>query len=160
MNPPTSNLPPAVVLDANVSVSVCAREPTAAKAQAEITRYLAGGAEFYAPGVLVAETLYVLCGKLQDGSLSPADHVLAVQDFDTMMRAFVHPPPGGDATLLLRAEAIRGTYTCRRSADGLYIALAEALAATRTTMLLTFDQEMSKQALRNAPSVSVHLLTP
>jgi predicted nucleic acid-binding protein len=61
--------------------------------------------------------------------------------------------------LLLRAEAIRGSYTCRRSADGVYIALAEALSATRPTVLLTLDEGIKRQAAANAPAVRVHIVT-
>jgi hypothetical protein len=38
-------------------------------------------------------------------------------------------------------------------------ALAEELSETRSTVLLTFDQDMPNQAARNAPTVSVHVLT-
>ena len=65
----------------------------------------------------------------------------------------------GEKSLVLRAEAIRTTYTCRRSADGIYIALAEELTATRPTVLLTFDKDMPNQIAKNAPTVSVQLLT-
>jgi predicted nucleic acid-binding protein len=149
-----------VVLEASVSVSVCAKEPTEPKVSAEINRYLANGHDFFAPGVFVAETLYVLCGKLHDGSLSAANHLLAIQDFHTMMTAFVLPPPNGEAALILRAEAIRGGYVCNRSADGLYLALAEELSQTRPTILLTLDKDMPKQAAKNAPTVTVQLLIP
>ena len=65
----------------------------------------------------------------------------------------------GEGSLVLRAEEIRGSYSCRRSADGVYIALAEELTVIKPTVLLTFDEDMVKQALKNAPTVSVHLLT-
>jgi hypothetical protein len=100
------------------------------------------------------------CVKVQDGSLSATDHTQAVQDFYTMMSSFVLPPPNGDIALILRAEAIRGSYTCRRSADGLYIALAEDLGATRPTTLLTLDEDMPKQAARHAPGVNAQLIVP
>ncbi len=58
----TTTLPssksPAIVLDASVAVSVTAKEAaTEAKASAAINGYLAGGYEFFAPGVIVSELL-------------------------------------------------------------------------------------------------------
>lgn len=154
-----SSAPGAVVVDANVPIAIAANEPGEPQATAAINHYLAQQYTFYAPGAIVAETLYVLCGKLQDGSLTAPEHAQAVQDFQLFM-GMLEPPPSGEAALVLRAEAIRGTYTCRRSADGIYVALAEELAATKPTVLLTFDENMSKQAARHAPAVVVHLLTP
>lgn len=102
----------AVVMDANVFIALSAREKAKlAVAEAALSAYAAKGWLFYAPGVIIAEALYVLCG-----------------------------------------------YSCRRSADGIYIALAEELAQTRTTELLTFDTDLPKQAARNAPTVKVNLL--
>jgi predicted nucleic acid-binding protein len=100
----------------------------------------------------------VLCGKLQDGSLTVTEYTQAIQDFHLFMR-LIKSPPDGEGALVLRAEEMRGTYTCRWSADGIYIALAEALSDTHSTVLLTFDEDMSKQAARNAPRVHLHLLT-
>ena len=40
----------------------------------------------------------------------------------------------------------------------IYIALAEDLAASRPTTLLTFDENMGKHAAREVPSVTVHLI--
>lgn len=152
-------LPGAVVVDANVCVSIAARESTQPQAQAAITHYLNQGYEFYAPGVLITETLYVLCGKRADGSLLPDEHNLAIEDFAALMGMFL-PPPVWDGLLIERAEAIRGSYTCRRSADGMYIALAETLTVTgRPTVLLTFDVDMYKQAAVHASGVTVELLT-
>ena len=71
----------------------------------------------------------------------------------------VNSPPGGEGSLVLRAAAVRGTYTCRRSAGGIYVALAEALATSHRTVLLTFDENMAKQAARVSPTITVHLLT-
>ncbi len=156
---PPSSPPPAVVLDASIAVAVTAKEATEPKVSAEINRYLAGGYEFFAPGVIVAETLYVLCGKLEnEKTLSPADHSKAVLGFHKLMGLLL-PPPDGEISLVLRAEAIRGSYTCRRSADGLYIALAEWLTQTRPTVLLTLDVDMPKQAAKNAPTVKVQLIS-
>jgi predicted nucleic acid-binding protein len=57
----TSN-PPSVVIDANVVIAFCAKEPGGyAKAKAELESYAKAGWRFYAPGVLAAEALFVLC---------------------------------------------------------------------------------------------------
>ena len=70
----------------------------------------------------------------------------------------VLPPPNGDSVLIERAEQISSGYGCSRSADGIYIALAEELTQTRPTVLLTFDKELQKQANKQAPSVVVQVL--
>ena len=51
------------------------------------------------------------------------------------------------------------SYGCSRSADGIYVALAEILAQTMPTVILTFDQNMQNQITRNAPTVTVQVLT-
>lgn len=130
----------AAVLDANIPIAIMAQEVGEAVAQSALERYTRQGYELFAPGLIVSETLYVLCGKLHDGTLSSADHSLAITGFDVLMQD-VRPTPDADGRLILRAEAIRGSYTCRRSADGVYIALAELLTASRPTILLTFDEE-------------------
>jgi predicted nucleic acid-binding protein len=120
--------PPSLVIDSNVLIALCAREADKyAVADAELTRLAQAGYQFFAPGVLIAECLFVLCKKLQDGSLSPADHTSAIANFCTYV-GMVLPPPHGDRTLVARAEQIRSGYGCSRSADGLYLALAEELA--------------------------------
>lgn len=155
---PLSSLTGAIVTDASFAIAICAKETgTEQIALAELRRYTALAYEFFAPGVLVSETLYVLCGKAADGTLKPTDHAQAVLDLETFL-ASISSPPHGDATLVERAEAIRGGYSCRRSADGFYIALAEQLTQTRPTTLLTFDKELPKQAARHAPSVTVKVL--
>ncbi len=149
---------PAVVLDASVVVALTAKEAdTGAKATAELARYSAAGHEFFAPGVIIGEVLYVLCGKLKDGSLSTVDYGQAVQDFADLMGR-VSCPHDNTVALILRAEAIRGSYTCRRSTDSIYVAVAENLAQTRTTVLLTLDAEMLKQVKNCAPNVIVQQL--
>jgi predicted nucleic acid-binding protein len=72
--------------------------------------------------------------------------------------AGISPPPGGDAAPAYRAEQIRGSYGCSRSADGLYIALAEKLAQANLTELVTFDAGMQQQSAVAAPNVTVRLL--
>jgi predicted nucleic acid-binding protein len=147
-----------VVIDANVAVALAAHEVGRdAAASAEITKYLSQGFVLYAPGTIISETLYALCHKLNSGILSPASHSLAIANFQRTMTV-VEPPPNGEACVIHRAEEIRATYGCSRSADGIYIALAEELSKTMPTVLLTFDQELPKQAAKNAPTVTVVLL--
>ena len=97
-----ASIPPssagAVVIDANIAIALCAKEASAVKVHRAISGYGVRNYQFYAPGVLVAETLYVLCKKLQSGVLSPSDHASAVADFDVLLDS-VLPPPG--ATVLL-----------------------------------------------------------
>src|SRR5271166_3204870 len=52
----------------------------------------------------------------------------------------------------------RSGYGCSRSADGIYIALAEDLTARGTAELVTFDTGMPNQVAANAPAVTVRLL--
>lgn len=148
----------AAVVDANVLIAICAREQDKLhKALAALGNYAAKGWRLYAPNVLLAETLYILCGKLQNGSLTQAEHNSAIQLLQQYLLQ-IAPPPSGDFSLAIRAEASRQGYGCSRSADGLYIALAEELAQQVPTELVTFDQGIVKQAARNAPAVKVHLL--
>lgn len=156
---PTAIKSGAVVLDANTVIGIAAKEAAKeAKAVAALAHYTASGYLFFAPGVIISETLYALCQQEQNSLLTPAEHSQAVLDLQTLM-ARVLPPPNGDASLILRANQICAGYGCSRSADALYIALAEELSLTHMTRLLTFDQGVPNQAARNAPTVNVHLLT-
>ncbi|MCX6381632.1 MAG: type II toxin-antitoxin system VapC family toxin [Armatimonadetes bacterium] len=148
----------AVVIDASFAIAISARETDReTKATQEALRYSSLDYVFYTPCVLIAETLYVLCGKLQTGLLTQTEYAQAITRFEALM-ANILPSPNGDAPLVRRAEAIRDSYGCSRSADGIYIALAEALTASVPTVLLTFDTGMSSQAARNAPTVTVQTL--
>ncbi len=152
--------PGAVVIDANVLIAIYAHEQTKLKlAETAVDDYAKRNWQFYAPGVIVSEVLYILCGKLQSAVLTQADHAKAIQDFADQMNVIL-PPPNGDGALILRAEELRQGYGCSHSADGLYIALAEALTQQSPTELLTFDSGLSKQAAKNAPTVKVNLLIP
>jgi len=148
-----------VVLDASVVIAFCAKEPVGyPKAKAELERYANDGWNFFAPGVLISEALFVFCKKLAVGSLSPTEHMQAVQSLFALMNG-VLPPPKGEASLIPRAEEIRAGYHCKHSSDGIYLALAEELAKTGTAEIVTFDVDMEKQALKNAPSVIVKRLS-
>jgi predicted nucleic acid-binding protein len=156
---PISN-PPGLIIDANVLIALCSREVDKyAVADAELTRYAQAGYLFYAPGVIVAECLYILCKKLMDGSFSSSDHAAAVADLCSYM-GMVLPPPNGDRMLVARAEQIWSGYGCSRSADGLYLALAEDVATMGPAELLAFDAQLPNQAKSNAPSVVIRLLIP
>jgi predicted nucleic acid-binding protein len=82
-----SNPAGAAVVDANFMISIAANEPNEPKSRAALARYSTLGYQFYAPGVVAAEALYVLCGKLSDGSLSVADHEFAVRELDMLLKA-------------------------------------------------------------------------
>src|SRR5947208_131060 len=86
--------------------------------------------------------------NVNENGVAPVQHAQARAEFHTML-SFVSPSPQGDFSLLLRAEAIRGAYTCYRSADAVYIALAEDISTTRPTILLTLDDGIKNQAQAN-----------
>jgi predicted nucleic acid-binding protein len=93
-----------VVIDANVLIALCAKEVDKyAVADAELTSCSKAGSRFYAPGVIIAECLYVLCKKLEDQTLSPTDHAMAVADLYTYM-GMILPPPQGDQSLRARKK--------------------------------------------------------
>jgi predicted nucleic acid-binding protein len=144
-----------VVIASNVAIAICANEEgTYAPAVSAVTEYARGGCRFFAPGVLFSEALYTFCGKEASRVLPPAEYDQAVRDLIRLGRN-LQPPPEGDSALVERAEAIRGQYGCSHSADSIYIALAESLGPS--SVLLTFDKGMKRQAATNAPLVNVHL---
>ena len=96
------NSPEMVVLDANVLIAICARENDKLRqAEAVINDYAAQGVIFYVPGVLVAEVLYVLCLKLQEGLLSSTTYQESIENFQDQMMG-ISPPPRGDNSLIAR----------------------------------------------------------
>lgn len=118
----------AVVPDANVLIALCARENDKLQtAQTAVDDYTNQGYEFFAPSVLVAEVIFVLCQKLADGALTQPKYEKAIKAFEYYLN-FISLSPNGEASLLKRAIEIREGYGCSRSSDGLYIALAEELA--------------------------------
>lgn len=150
--------PGSVVIDANVLIAICAREKDKFdKAQDALNDYARSGWLFYAPGVVIGEVLYVLCGKLQNGTFTTIEHKKAIKSFEAQIRAIL-PPPNGDAALVNKAEELRSGYGCSRSADSIYLALAWELAQSVATELLTFDKDLEKQAVKNAPSLKINLL--
>ena len=148
----------AVVVDASVAAAICAREAQLEPVALSALRHYAGqGCHFYAPGVLTSEVLFVLCRQRSDGRLDSNSFVQATIDLEALLSTIL-PPPREESALVPIATRICGDCDCRRTADSLYIALAEQLGSTATTVLLTFDRDMRNQAAANAPSVNVDLL--
>ena len=84
---------PSVVIDANVVIAICTNEADKlTKAEAKLQEYATKGCRFYAPGVLVAECLFVFCKKLKDGVLTGPEHASAIKAFITLMAA-IEPLP-------------------------------------------------------------------
>ena len=160
MTQPSNPPPGAVVIDANVVIAICAKEARKEPvALAELAAYSIRGYQFYAPGLLISEALYVLCNQEQSGALSPIDFARAITELENLTSGIL-PLPRGDIALVQRAAAIRTGYGCIRAADSIYLALAEELTQTRPTVILTFDQGISNQVVRNTPTVTVHVLIP
>jgi predicted nucleic acid-binding protein len=152
--------PKLIALDANFIIGFCAKEPDKhSSVKVELTRFATEGAQAFAPGVIISEALFVFCKKLEKGDLNPAQHAAAVRSLETIMKV-ISPPPRGDGSLISRAEKIRQGRTCRRTTDGIYIALAEELASIGPAELVTFDEGLQRQARAAAPSVTVRLLIP
>ena len=155
MSQPNSNT---VVIDASVMIAICAKEQNKQiTAKDALEDYVAKGWAFHAPNVIVAEVMYILCLKLQDGSLTPALYEKAVENFHDQAINFLSPP-NGDASLIKRSKEIRQGYGCSRSSDSLYIALAEELAISGNAEILTFDKGFINQVAKSAPTVKVNLL--
>lgn len=153
------NNPLAVIPDANVLIALCAREADKIKtAETAFEDYIYKGYEFFAPGVLVAEVIFVLCQKFAGGLLNQTEYEKSIKAFKYYLN-FISLSPNGEESLLDRAVEIRDGYGCSRSSDGLYIALAEELANTYDTEIVTFDKGFINQAAKNAPTVKVNLLT-
>lgn len=154
---PTTNAG-AVIIDANVLVAICAKEPGEPTARAALAAYAAKNWAFYAPGAILTEVLFILCRKLDSGEIDAAKHKKAVEDFNDYMSAIL-PSPQGDIRFLLRTEEVRSGYSCLHSADAFYLALAEDLAKTCPVEFLTFDKRVVNVAANNVPTVKVNLLT-
>jgi predicted nucleic acid-binding protein len=149
----------AVIPDANVLIALCAKEKDKiATAKNAFNEYSNKGYEFFAPSVLIAEVIFVLCQKLSDGSLTQIEYEEAIDVFGDYLKG-VELSPNGESSLMKRAVEIRQGYGCSCSSDGLYLALAEELAKTYDTEIVTFDKGFINQAAKNAPTVKVNLLT-
>ncbi len=152
-----SNSPGAVVIDSNVLISICSKESSRVTADQALADYAAKQWPFYAPGVIVSEVLFVLCRKRSDGSLSAAEYDEGIEILKDQLTVIL-PPPRGDASLVQRAREIQSGYSCLHSADCLYVALAEELAASGAAEFVTFDKRVVNVAAKNAPMVKVNLL--
>jgi predicted nucleic acid-binding protein len=137
--------PGAVVVDANVLISICSNETTLNTAADALANYASLGCTFYAPHVVVSEVLYVLCMKLQSNLLTPKAYDDAVADFEDHMRV-ISLPSQGDMALIRRAKEIQSGFGRSHSADGLYIALAEELGKTGPAEFVTFDKGAPRQS--------------
>jgi predicted nucleic acid-binding protein len=148
-----------VVPDANVLIALCAKEIDKLQtAEIAFEDYGNQGYEFFAPSVLVAEVIFILCQKLAGGFLSQLEYDEAIDVFTDYLKG-IALSPNGEASLLKRAVEIREGYGCSRSSDGLYIALAEELCKTYDTEIVTFDKGFINQVAKNAPTVKVKFLT-
>ncbi len=83
--PPTK--PPCLTIDSNILIAICSKEAGRhTLAHDELMSYASQGYEFYAPGYILGECLYVLCRKLEvDGTLTPSEHAAAITDLSTYM---------------------------------------------------------------------------
>lgn len=148
----------ATVLDANVLIAICCKEESTYEAAETVFRaYAEDGRSFFAPNVIVAEVLFVLCRKLVDGVLTEAEHALATKVFESLMSA-VTTPETGDSELIAKAHEIRGSFGCSRMSDSLYIAYASELASQQTVEMLTFDKGLVNHAETYSSSLTVRLL--
>ncbi|HEX8998351.1 MAG TPA: type II toxin-antitoxin system VapC family toxin [Blastocatellia bacterium] len=157
MSQPTPNSPGAVVIDANILISICAKEPNQQTAENALADYAARGWVFYAPGAILTEAPFVLCKKRQDGLLTEVKYREAIEAFNDYMQTIL-PSPQGDIRFILRAEEIRQGYSCLHTTDAFYLALTEELAATGAAEFVTFDKRVVNVAAKNAPAVKVNLL--
>jgi predicted nucleic acid-binding protein len=157
MSQPTQSNSGTAVIDANILISICAKEPSYQTAVTALADYGAKGWVLYAPGAILTEVPFILCKKQQDGLLTAAEHQAAVETFNDYMQTIL-PSPQGDIRFILRAEEIRQGYSCLHTTDAFYIALAEELAKSGTAEFVTFDKRTVNVAAKNAPTVKVHLL--
>ena len=152
--PPTTSTKIAIP-DANILIALCAKDPKQSKAEKGLKDYANDGWEFYATNIIVAEVLYILCQKYKGGTLTDKAYQEAVENFQDQMKAIVTI---SDTDLIKRAFEIQKGYGCSRSADSIYIALAEHLAKSQTVEIVTFDGGLVNQSAKNAPSVKVNVL--
>ncbi len=149
--PPTTNS--IAIPDANILIAISAKEPKQSIAEKALETYANDGWEFYAPNIIVAEVLYILCQKHQGGTLTDKAYEEAIQNFQDQMKAI---KTMSDVDLIQGAFEIQQSYGCSRSADSIYI--AEHLAQSNTVEIVTFDGGLVNQAAKNAPTVKVNVL--
>ncbi|CAN5491706.1 hypothetical protein BH18ACI1_BH18ACI1_20330 [soil metagenome] len=89
------SLPLAVVTDASILIAICSKEQqTYQTAKDAFDEYARQGAEFFAPNVIVAKVLFVLCRKLDKGILTEAEHEKAVEFFQDYLTIITLSPDG------------------------------------------------------------------
>ena len=148
----------AVVIDSNIIIAICAKEKGKHKtAQSAFDSHAKQGFEFFAPSVIIAEVMYILCQKQHDGTLTKIEYDEAIETLKALM-TIISPVPNGEASLIDSAERIRSSYGCSRSSDSLFIALAEELAKTYAVEILTFDKGFINHEAKNAQNVKINLL--
>lgn len=156
-NKPGAAVPGAIVIDSSGLISLCAKEGSCVTAAQALADYEARQWLFYAPGVVVSEVLYVLCRKRSEGNLSATEYDEAIEILKDQLTV-IQTQPLGDSALVQRAVEIQVGYSCLSSADCLYLALTEELAATGAAEFVTFDKRVVYVAAENAPTVKVNLL--
>lgn len=150
--------PNAIVVDANVLIAICSKEQdTYPIANAAFGQYAQSGWEFFAPNIVVAEVLFALCVKRQNGAIDQSEYDRAIELFRDLMQIIT--TPDDEATLIQRAVEIRRSYDCKRTSDSLYIAFADQLGQTCVSEIVTFDKGFKNQIASGAPAVSLNLLT-
>lgn len=101
--------------------------------------------------------LFALCVKRQNGAIDQSEYDRAIELFHDLMQ--IVTTPDDEATLIQRAVEIRGSYDCKRTSDGLYIAFSEELGRTRISEIVTFDKGFKNQIASAAPTVTLNLLS-
>ncbi len=69
-------------------------------AESALENYAKNGWEFFAPNIIVAEVLYILCQKLQNNLLTPKSYEEAIENFQDQMKVTQTP---NDAQFIERA---------------------------------------------------------
>ena len=107
----------AVVVDANILVSISSKETkTHEIAEDAFNSFAIDGWQFFAPNVIVAESMFALCNKLETKIFSPKDHEKAVESFLDYMT--VIETPKDESVLMKRAlnfDSLMGAVVVRRT---------------------------------------------
>ena len=123
-----------LVIDASAVVELLLERPAARRIAARIT---ARGSDLHAPHLLDVEVLSALRALTLRGELPVKRAEQALDDFESLpVERYPH------RGLIARAWDVRSTFS---PYDGVYVALAEALAAQGAT-LLTADGRLARAA--------------
>src|SRR5882724_12140496 len=93
------NKPGFVVIDANILIAICSKEPKLTTAENALSTYAKNDWDFYAPNVIVSEVLYVLCQKVEARMITKATYDQAIQILKDYMTVIL-PPPIGESALI------------------------------------------------------------